>query len=640
MITDYLDFTDSLFPLRPFELNNPDSKLPLEKGWRTRKYESLELQYFVDAGHGIGWRLGPYDLVIDIDVATPERPNKVGDKSFEKLVEAIGPLPETAQVTNPSGGSHLYLVNSSGEKLRKTLRAYPDIDFMRDGGFVVIAGSPHWQGGFYEFCPLSPKRRAIAPDSLIDLLKYKKPAERSDNNAQATITPEQLKGYLDQLDPLDFANNDDWFRVMAAAHSGTDGAGLEVFTNWSLQDEAYAGHREIIATRWESLNGHENPITMATIVGEISNRGGRVSIASSRAKDDFCPVDESGQEIVERFRVLDGDDIEDYREAVEFFVNGVMLKGQPLIIGGPEKSFKTTVMLDLAVSLATGTPFLNHFETPTPANVLVMSGETSVSTITRNARSVRNFKGLKRLPKNSMKLVGDVPFVDNIAELKILKKLIEKHETEVLIIDPTYFAITADQSSLSAVGEILRKLNRFCAKTGVTPVMAHHTKRGTKQTYDDLGVDALTGPGYSAWAAQWIMMNLREKYDYQSATAKLSATIGGRGFDGRIIQFQLNEGRKRGDPLFYDYSVKVTGDTGDFLDEFETADARAITALDAAPGRFLARAALAESIGLFELSPEFIAVTQGLIDSRRIMGDHVDGVDGFRLKDFEGAELF
>jgi hypothetical protein len=43
---------------------------------------------------------------------------------------------------------------------------------------------------------------------------------------------------------------------------------------------------------------------------------------------------------------------------LEYLIDRVLVSGQPCIIGGAKKSLKTSILIDLAISLATGHKFL------------------------------------------------------------------------------------------------------------------------------------------------------------------------------------------------------------------------------------------------------------------------------------------
>src|SRR5436190_1675274 len=74
--------------------------------------------------------------------------------------------------------------------------------------------------------------------------------------------------------------------------------------------------------------------------------------------------------------------------ALRWDVEGVMVRGQPMVIGGPPKSLKTSLALDLAISLATATPFLGHFPVPKQRRVAVFSGESGRATVYETVRRV------------------------------------------------------------------------------------------------------------------------------------------------------------------------------------------------------------------------------------------------------------
>jgi hypothetical protein len=84
--------------------------------------------------------------------------------------------------------------------------------------------------------------------------------------------------------------------------------------------------------------------------------------------------------------------------AHSWLIEGIAVAGEPLLIGGPKKSLKTSLALDLAISLATGSTFLGRFTVPTPRSVVLFSGEsgrhTLVALATSNARnSGRRYAG-------------------------------------------------------------------------------------------------------------------------------------------------------------------------------------------------------------------------------------------------------
>ena len=62
----------------------------------------------------------------------------------------------------------------------------------------------------------------------------------------------------------------------------------------------------------------------------------------------------------------------------EWMIEKTLVRYEPMILGGPKKSLKTSIVLDLAISLAAGfnTSFLGKFYIKQPYRVGLISGES------------------------------------------------------------------------------------------------------------------------------------------------------------------------------------------------------------------------------------------------------------------------
>jgi hypothetical protein len=298
MIDIYLELYNArLFPLRKrIKLGDANCKRPLHDNWPNANYSRERLEQYVADGHGLGWALGEEDLVIDVDAATDDRPTKQGVESLSKLDGVVKNLisHSTVVVESPSGGKHLYLTKPLG-KIRKLLRDFPGIEFLSKGAYVVIAGSQHWQGGYYSWSDstefYSDWTRPQASVQLLQLLK-RDVTELDDEESETIITAEQLRTLLLELDPLEYREQAEWFRLLCASHSATGGSGegCDVFVEWSVSDPHYSGAEDSIRSRWSSLKSRHDGITIGTLFQELSRWGRREVVNKVRAQLDFDPI--------------------------------------------------------------------------------------------------------------------------------------------------------------------------------------------------------------------------------------------------------------------------------------------------------------------------------------------------------------
>lgn len=106
-------------------------------------------------------------FVLDID-------NKPGGANgfdwLEEMEAEHGALPETARVTTPNGGLHIYFNYVAGTRNRGALGG--GVDIRSEGGYVLAAGSRMTDGREYKWEPDADKipKVADAPQWLLDLL--------------------------------------------------------------------------------------------------------------------------------------------------------------------------------------------------------------------------------------------------------------------------------------------------------------------------------------------------------------------------------------------------------------------------------------------------------------------------------------
>lgn len=195
-------------------------------------------------------------------------------------------------------------------KTRGRLAAYPGLDFLSSGKFLVAPGSLHPDTGqpYLLDEPTPPISEAsTAPRELLRLLvRTDDIAPSSSAGKSGIITNEQLDEMLAVLDPRDYGKgkHDKWLELAFACHDATAGAGLEVFLDWCARDPDYADevHQESARKRWPTLAWKERgDTTYRTLFAAVSAAG----------RPDLVAAIDDGDAIDEEFLVHEFEEPED-----------------------------------------------------------------------------------------------------------------------------------------------------------------------------------------------------------------------------------------------------------------------------------------------------------------------------------------
>ena len=227
----------------------------------------------------------------------------------------------------------------------------------------------------------------------------------------------------------------------------------------------------------------------------------------------------------------------------EFLIENVLVEGQPCIIGGPKKCLKTSIMLDMAVALATGVPFLRRFEVPVPKRVLVMSGESGLVTIRNTIRRIADSIDLDPQEITGLFICDRVPKLDNMSHIAILKKTLEDFHPDVVVFDPAYLMLTTDKpESLFATGSQLSAISLLCQIHGATIIIAHHNSKSSNVLGRTPDLDDLSWSGFAEFARQWILVSRNKAYDPMTGDQHIKMVVGGSYGHGGQYDIHIQEG--------------------------------------------------------------------------------------------------
>ena len=269
----HLSLGRHLFPLRKDQKNR---KRPLHRNFNKNQYSENQLIEYIEKGHGLGWWLGPTDVILDVD---PRHGKEIIARSLERLRNDWASLSNTPQVLSGGDdkGLHYYIALEKKVKIKSYIDRYPELNFRQTGTYVVLPGSLHPSGRRYYWDPFcNPKTKPIKiPQWLLKLLVISKNGQQPKARSLSNVSEKEVKHYLDQLDPTNYRSRTDWLQIGFMVHHALGDDGKDLFLSWSQRDKSYSSCDNENERIWESIKGDiDSPLTFASLVQEVIDCGG------------------------------------------------------------------------------------------------------------------------------------------------------------------------------------------------------------------------------------------------------------------------------------------------------------------------------------------------------------------------------
>ena len=267
-------------------------------------------------------------------------------------------------------------------------------------------------------------------------------------------------------------------------------------------------------------------------------------------------------------------------------VKNVLVQGQPAILGGAKKVLKTNMLVDLVISVASGTPFLGQFAVTNRAAVGLISGESGEATIQETAKRICLTKGILEPETLPIQWCFRLPRLSVTEELNELGKLIVDHDLKLVVIDPLYLCLLAGNPDLQAsnlfdVGPLLSDITATILGAGATPVFAHHNRKAMANAHEPPELEDLAFAGVQEFARQWLLVGRREKYEPGTGLHKLWLNVGGSAGHSGCWALDIDEGRLRDDFTGRQWRVTVRSAADERQDHAKQRERQKVQQLEA-----------------------------------------------------------
>ena len=217
----------------------------------------------------------------------------------------------------------------------------------------------------------------------------------------------------------------------------------------------------------------------------------RIKSKTKRRKKVSSSVKISEDEV----HIIGINDVQEGEHGEEWLIEGLWEYDSVGLIVAPPKSYKSTLITNMAVAVASGKPFDGR--KVIQGGVLILQGENSL--IAEKSRMM-NIAGTTDLP------IYYVQSSINLDNIEILKRTIIEHNIKMLVIDPLYLLFGSGNMNLQVdVTPKLRTLTELRKETGCSIILVHHTRKTDGTT--DLSTSDINGSGFfEGWYESLIML--------------------------------------------------------------------------------------------------------------------------------------
>jgi hypothetical protein len=175
-------------------------------------------------------------------------------------------------------------------------------------------------------------------------------------------------------------------------------------------------------------------------------------------------------------------------------VAGLLHRGGKMLLGGGSKSFKSWVLIDLALSIAAGVPFWDI--ATTQGRVLYLNFEIGEPFFRKRLLAVATAKGLE--PERALQFLDVWTLRGHAADLTALMPHIiaqaAGRDYVMIILDPVYKCLgDRDENSAGEIASLLNEVDKLAVRTNAAVCISHHFAKGSASGKDSK--DRVSGSG-------------------------------------------------------------------------------------------------------------------------------------------------
>lgn len=436
--------------------------------WQNRRADETQIRAwwksFPQAGVGIVTGEVSNLVVMDVD------PKHGGtDEGFP---------PTDRVVATGGGGQHHYYEYVIGARNRTGDNG---VDVRAEGGYVVAPPSRHESGNAYEW-DIDDKPGTITVGKTIELSPSKSVNERANGHANgvdhAPLFAHQQQTFLTDHAPEGMRN-----------HAVTLDAGY--YAGKGVTEDAILGiclNKNALSPN--PLDPREVERTVKSICGREARKREDATKQAIKSGELEAPVDDADIELTG----FDAYALKHGGKEVQWLIPGFLTDNTIGFIYGPPQSYKSWIELDMAVSIAQGTPFLGIVKPARTGPVIIFQQEDShVTTSERIATIWAGRVGLKKPRLEDGKFIWHTHKeasnilmyeardfrLDAPGSMDRLDRMLAKYKPAAVFMDP-FYSLVSLENNMEAAAPIMIQLKALRDKHNCAFMMVHHTSKHSR----------------------------------------------------------------------------------------------------------------------------------------------------------------
>ena len=221
--------------------------------------------------------------------------------------------------------------------------------------------------------------------------------------------------------------------------------------------------------------------------------------------------------------VLPAHRLHDQPESQRWLVDSLFGDQAVGIVGGEPKCCKSFLALDLAVSVASGTPCLRRFAVGRPGPVLLYAAEDALHIVRRRLDGICAAAGLKLADIDLHVITVPTLRIDLDGDRSNLAETVAAMKPRLLVLDPFIRLHRIDENTSGEVAPLLAYLRELQRRYGVAVILVHHARKGAGNIR---GGQALRGSSeFHAWGDSNLYLR-RDAQDHLTLSVEHRAASG------------------------------------------------------------------------------------------------------------------